>query len=105
VFIGVPLPEVTMHEQFHADGDTWRVTSSGHDARRAVRTVVFHCVSNSSRPYRVVEVPDAMMRASEPEHASEDELTELFERSHTMDYSHDAAANPESHGYGDPPLG
>lgn len=93
-----------MHDQFRADGDTWRVTSSGQDARRAVRTVVFHCVSNSSRPYRVVEIPDGLA-AREVEHASEDELAALFDRSHTMDYSHDAAANPESHGYGDPPLG
>ena len=92
-----------MHDQFHADGDTWRVTSSGQDARRAVRTVVFHCVSNASRPYRVVEVPVGMSR--EVEHASQDELAQLFHRSHTMDYSHDVAANPESHGYGDPPLG
>jgi hypothetical protein len=101
-----PSPEEDiMREQFHADGDTWRVTSSGHDQRRAVRTVVFHCVSNAIRPYRVVEVPDGLLEAGELDLASEQELTELFNRSHTMDYSHDAAANPESHGYGDPPLG
>jgi hypothetical protein len=94
-----------MREGFHADGDTWRVTSEGHDPRRAVRTVVFHCLSDTMRPYRVVEVPAEMMTDREVDSASTDELTALFSRSHTMDYSHDVAANPESHGYGDPPLG
>lgn len=93
-----------MSELFHADGDTWRVTSDEHDSRRAASTVVFHCVSNALRPYRVVEVPDDIRRSRSLTEASEEELTQMFAKSHTMDYSHDAAANPESHGYGDPPL-
>ncbi|HEX6309548.1 MAG TPA: hypothetical protein VFZ69_15225 [Longimicrobiales bacterium] len=91
-----------MRDLFHADGDTWRVSSDTHDARRAVHTVVFHCVSNSQRPYRVVEFPDAALEGRDIEAMGESELTELFGRSHTMDYSHDAAAEPGSHGYGDP---
>lgn len=90
-----------MLDHIQVDGDTWRVTSDSDDPQRPVQTIVFHCVSNALRPYRVVQVPGGK-RLDE---ASEDDLTELFGRSHTMDYSHDEAANPESHGYGDPPLG
>lgn len=92
-----------MRDELRIDGDTWRVTTAPDDGR-AVRTVVFHCVSNSQRPYRVVEVP-ADVHAGRSSELSEGELGELFARSQTMDFSHDAAAHPESHGYGDPPLG
>jgi hypothetical protein len=44
------------------------------------------------------------MKGQTADGLGEDELTELFARSHTMDFSHDAAADPESHGYGDPPV-
>jgi hypothetical protein len=93
-----------MRELFHADGDTWRVSSDAHDSQRGVHTFVFHCVSNGQRPYRVVEVPDPLMKGQTADGLGEDELTELFARSHTMDFSHDAAADPDSHGYGDPPV-
>lgn len=93
-----------MRETFHADGDQWRVTTDEHDSRRSVRTVVFHCLSNPLRPYRVVELPETMAQGDVGA-ASDRELAGLFARSHTMDFSHDVAANPESHGYGDPPLG
>lgn len=94
-----------MHEEFHADGETWQVSTDPHDIGRDVRTVVFHCVSNSSRPYRVVEVPDSLLQGREFDSLNGEELRQLFDRTHTMDFSHDAAANPESHGFGDPPLG
>lgn len=87
-----------MRERFHADGETWRVTADEHDGRRAVHTIVFHCVSNSSRPYRVVEVPEPVLNGRSVEALSEDDLAGLFGRSHTMDYSHDAAAEPDRHG-------
>ncbi|HEX2168643.1 MAG TPA: hypothetical protein VHG09_15510 [Longimicrobiales bacterium] len=93
-----------MRELFHADGDTWRVSSDAHDSDREVHTVVFHCVSNSQRPYRVVEIPDPVLQDRDVESLKEAELTELFGRSQTMDFSHDEAAEPQSHGYGDPPL-
>lgn len=93
-----------MRDQFHADGDRWRVTNDEVRGRRAVRTIVFHCVSNPQRPYRVIEVPEPTLQGRELDSLSDDEMGELFRRSHTMDFSHDAAAEPESHGYGDPPL-
>jgi hypothetical protein len=78
-----------MRELFQADGDTWRVSSDAHDSQRAVHTVVFHCVSNSQRPYRVVEVPDPLLDDRDVDSMKEPELTELFGRSQTMDFSHD----------------
>lgn len=93
-----------MRELFHADGDTWRVSSDAHDSDRAVHTVVFHCISNSQRPYRVVEIPDPLLNGRDVEEMHETELSELFSRSQTMDFSHDDAAEPDSHGYGDAPL-
>ena len=93
-----------MRELFHADGDSWRATSDTHDPDREVHTIVFNCVSDSQRPYRVVEVPDDLLRGQSVDSLNETDLSELFGRSHTMDYSHDTAAEPESHGYGDPPF-
>ncbi|MGH7446517.1 MAG: hypothetical protein ACRELT_03090 [Longimicrobiales bacterium] len=77
-----------MRELFHADGDTWRVSSDAHDSQRAVHTVVFHCISNAQRPYRVVEVPDPILKDRDIDSLKENELTALFGRSQTMDYSH-----------------
>lgn len=94
-----------MWHRIDADGHSWRVTSFEDDRRRAVRTLVFHCLSNTQRPYRVVEVPDEVMGDGDVGSLSRDKLGQLFDRSHTMDYSHDVAANPLSRGYGDPPLG
>lgn len=85
-----------MRELFHADGDTWRVSSDAHDSERAVHTVVFHCVSNSQRPYRVVEVPDPVMGDRDLDSMKEPELTELFGRSQTMDFSHDPGERDRS---------
>jgi hypothetical protein len=90
--------------KLEADGDTWQVTSDGYDEAPGVRTFVFHCLSDTQRPYRVVQVPEPMLRDRTLDGVDDTELREFFERSHTMDFSHDRAANPESHGYGDPPL-
>jgi hypothetical protein len=93
-----------MWRRIDADGDNWRVTSFEDDRRRAVRTVVFHCLSNTQRPYRVVEVPDDLLDDDGVDGLSTERLGELFSRAHAMDYSHDASASPRSRGYGDPPL-
>jgi hypothetical protein len=88
-----------MAGMINADGDTWRVTRDEHDRRRAVDTIVFHCVSNSQRPYRVVEVPDAALDGRGLDTLSEEELTALFGRSQVMDFTHDPDANPRRPGF------
>jgi hypothetical protein len=87
-----------MADVFRADGDSWRVTMDEYDRRRAVETIVFHCVSDSQRPYRVVEVPDEVLGGRGVDALSKEELTDLFAGSHTMDYTHDRAARPLQHG-------
>jgi hypothetical protein len=93
-----------MPHRIDADGDSWRITNYEDDRRRAVSTVVFHCLSNSQRPYRVVEVPDELWPAGGIDTLSGSDLLEMFNRSHAMDYSHDASASALHRGYGDPPL-
>jgi hypothetical protein len=85
---------------FSADGDKWRVTTDELDRRRAVRTIVFHCVTNSQRPYRVIEVPDEVFGSREIGSLSKQELGDLFSRTHVMDYTHDRSASPLALGYG-----
>jgi hypothetical protein len=87
-----------------ADGDTWLVTSDGYDERRGVRTVVFHCLSNSQRPYRVVEVPESLLADRSLDSVGDREFGDLFNRTQIMDFSHDRSASSASHGYADPPL-
>jgi hypothetical protein len=91
-FSAIPAQEVSMKEGFHADGETWLVRTEESDPRRDVVTIVFHCVSNDQRPYRVVEVPAPLLEGRTAETSSDEELTELFGRTHTMDYSHDPGA-------------
>jgi hypothetical protein len=57
-------------------------------------------VSNSQRPYRVIEVPDPILEGRDIDSLGETELTGLFGRTQTMGFSHDAAAAPDSHRYG-----
>lgn len=87
-----------MPDLFRADGDQWRVTADQLDRRRAVRTIVFHCVSNTQRPYRVIEVPDEVFGDRDVGSLSKEELGDLFARTHVMDYSHDRAATPRLRG-------
>jgi hypothetical protein len=84
------------------DGDTWLVTSDGYDERRGVRTVVFHCLSNSQRPYRVVEIPEPLLGNRTVDDIGDSELGDLFKRSQVLDFSHDRSAMPASHGHADP---
>lgn len=86
-----------MRDGFEAEGERWRVTAED-DGEQGVRTFVFHCLSNSSRPYRVVQVPGNVVSTASVDDLKEAELSELFSRSHTMDYVHDADAHPQGHG-------
>jgi hypothetical protein len=84
------------------DGDTWQVTSGGYDERPGVRTFVFHCLSNSQRPYRVVEVPGPLVQDRGLDDVGDSELSDLFNRSGTMDFSHDPAGRAA---FREPPRG
>jgi hypothetical protein len=87
-----------------ADGDTWGVTSDGYDERRGVRTVVFHCLSNSQRPYRVTEVPESLLADRTLDSIGDGELGDLFNRTQIMDFSHNRSVSPAGHGQADSPA-
>lgn len=77
-----------MSERFDLDGEQWEIGVEAVQARAGTRAIVFHCVTNPQRPYRVVEIP-----ASEAGDGDfEGRAAALFERSQVMDFSHDPDA-------------
>lgn len=81
-----------MAKRIKADNDTWQAaldTSPGYG-----RTLVFFCVSNDQRPWRVVRLdedelggPDEVGGPDDLEALSSDDLRALFERSESMNVS------------------
>ncbi len=85
-----------MGARFNADGDTWQVGLERHPSD-GIDAVVFHCISNPQRPYRVLPVPDELTASGAIDRdLPPDQLRELFERSQIMDYTHDIEANPKN---------
>lgn len=76
-----------MERTFKADGEEWKLGIDHQAAHPGMRALVFHCISNSGRPYRVLEVP----AHPEPD-LSGDALVRYFAESHTLDYSTDPSA-------------
>lgn len=88
-----------MAARFDADGDTWEVGYELHDGRPDLDAVVFHCITNSQRPYRVIPLPpDARGGHEAGEAPSTQRLQQLFGRSQVMDFVRDAEADPHNPG-------
>jgi hypothetical protein len=88
-----------MKRTYEIDGSEWAVTVDRQAAHPGMHAIVFHCVSDGQRPYRVLEVPADS--GTDPDRLSERELRELFGNAHTLDFSLDEAAEPRTHGQGD----
>jgi hypothetical protein len=74
-----------MARTIKADGDVWRGQLSERPVRPGYQTIVFFCVSNGQRPYRVVEVPRERVGSQDDlDHLSDTELRALFEESSSM---------------------
>lgn len=87
--------------RYRADGERWDVYLSEEPPHDGVRSLIFHCTSNSSHGWRVAEVPAAEYRSSDDlDRLDGDELDELYARSQPFDYAHDPRAR-EDH-IGDP---
>lgn len=87
--------------RYEADGERWDVYLSDETPHDGVRSLIFHCTSNSSNGWRVAEVPEAEYESPESlERLDEADLDELFARSQPFDYAHDPSAH-ERH-IGDP---
>jgi hypothetical protein len=89
--------------RYDADGERWDVYLAEESAHDGVRSVIFHCVSNSSHGWRVAEVPAAEYASAEAlERLDDSDLEELYARSQPFDYAHDPNAREDhigdSHG-------
>ena len=89
-----------MAHYFNMDGDRWVATVDRQAAHPGMHALVFTCVSDPQRPYRVIEIPADDREGPAPPDFSERELRDLFGSSQTMDYSYDESAEPGRHGDG-----
>ena len=88
-----------MAQQLKANDETWEVRLSREEAHDGITSVIFHCVSNSSYGWRVVEVAAGKYGSQEGvDQLPDDELHRLFDRSQPFDYTHDHKARPGSIG-------
>jgi hypothetical protein len=82
--------------RYDADGERWDVYLSEEGPHDGVRSVIFHCASNSSHGWRVAEVPAAEYGSDEAlERLEESELEELYARSQPFDYAQDPHARED----------
>jgi hypothetical protein len=89
-----------MGRQIDIDGDRWITSLDRRSAHPGMHALVFHCVSDAQRPYRVIELPAEEAGEEGGPEFSDRELRELFSNAHTMDYSRDESAEPDRRGYG-----
>lgn len=76
-----------MAKRIKADNDTWLPTLEAA-AAGGRQHLVFFCVSNGQRPWRVVRLADDEIATSARlDDLSSDELRALFERSESMNVS------------------
>lgn len=95
-----------MKGEIRADGDRWKVGIDVNAPHPGTRAVVFHCLSNPQRPYRVTEVPASTVPSREAlDQLSDAEVQRIFSESEPMDYTHDPRAAPEHIGEPPPPPG
>lgn len=84
-------------------GDRWRVYIGEDAPHEGVLPLIFHCTSNPSNGWRVVEVPEEEYSTGERVgKLSSDELHDLFDRAQPFDYTHDPKSKENT--VGDTPL-
>lgn len=82
--------------RYDADGERWDVYLSEEAAHDGMRSVIFHCASNSSHGWRVAEVPAGEYESDEALEGLDDaELDELYSSSQPFDYAHDPRARED----------
>jgi hypothetical protein len=68
-------------------GDTWSAQIGEESGDPQLQTIVFFCVTNGQRPYRVVEVPRTRIGGPEAlEALSAADLQALFDESISMNF-------------------
>ncbi|HKJ92284.1 MAG TPA: hypothetical protein VJ957_03900, partial [Longimicrobiales bacterium] len=85
-----------MSRQMKADGKHWKVALDKHAPHPGTRAVVFHCLSDRSYGYRVVEVPAAEIASQVAlDQMKDDEVAALYARSQPFDFVHDPKAHED----------
>ncbi len=84
-------------------GDEWRAYVGEDAPHEGVLPLIFHCTSNSSNGWRVVEVPAAeFSRGGRVEELDDTELADLFGRAQPFDHAHDPKSFENTVGDTDP---
>lgn len=82
--------------RYDADGERWDVYVSKEAPREGVGSLIFHCSSNTSRGWRVAEVPASEFPSDDAiEELDDDALDELYARSQPFDFTHDPHARED----------
>jgi hypothetical protein len=84
-----------VRERFDADGERWSVTLDRGEEAPGVNALVFHCLSNPQRPYRVVRISETDA-TRDPGELEDGRLRALFADAQIMDYVRDRDAIPEA---------
>ncbi len=90
--------DLNMAKIIDTAGDTWRAYLGEDTPHPGVLPVIFHCTSNPSNGWRVVEVPAADFGAGSVDALGEAELAALFERAQPFDFTHDPKSAENSVG-------
>lgn len=77
----------------------WRVILSDRESRPGMVPVVFHCTSNTSFGWRVVEVPVESHESRTADDLSDDELDALFEQAQPFGSPRDPKAQEGAIGH------
>lgn len=92
-----------MARSYETGGDTWGVYVGEDAPHPGVLPLIFHCTSNSSNGWRVVEVPAAdFVDSGRVDELSPSELGALFARAQPFDFTHDPKSKENT--VGDTPL-
>lgn len=84
---------------YEHDGEQWRAYLGSDPPHPGLLPLIFHCTSNPSHGWRVVEVSDREYRSDDDIDALGDaDLADLFRRSKPFDYTHDPKAEENSVG-------
>lgn len=95
--------DLTMANTYETAGETWRVYLGEDAPHPGVLPLIFHCTSNPSHGWRVVEVPEGdLTPPSGVDQLSESQLAELFQRAQPFDFTHDPKSKENT--VGDSPL-
>ena len=92
-----------MAKTYEIDGESWRVYLGEDAPHPGLLPLIFHCTSNPSHGWRVVEGSDREYGSEDDVDAlSESDLERLFLRAKPFDYPHDDKAKENT--VGDTPL-